>query len=145
MAPPPSSPDASSPARDGVEIPGRLSLFGHDPVEARVTLRPRSRGWRMRRTLLFGGGILALAPLVALLPPHAPWAVAAVGGGVFVGRRQWLHRYTVLGMSGSCPRCGAAFSLSPGTRLRRPHAISCDDCNHESSLAIDDEDLPRRG
>ncbi len=79
---------------------------------------------------------LIVAPLVALIPPHAPWAVAALAIGATITRRRWLERHTVQSMSGDCPRCGTPLRVARPTRLRHPHAISCETCHHEPLLKV---------
>ena len=86
---------------------------------------------------MVAGLTLIVAALVALIPPHAPWAVAALGIGATITRRRWLERHTVRSMSGDCPRCATPLSVDRPTRLRHPHAISCETCHHEPLLTLD--------
>jgi len=113
---------------------GTLSLFGFPSTVAHLEVLPRSTGWRALRAGLFIGGALVLAPAVGLLPPHAPWVVGVLGIGGFLGIRKWRERFTVLSFRGICPKCGGALSLPGGTPLRPVMTISCDGCNHGSSL-----------
>lgn len=115
---------------------GSLTLFGHEPTQATVVVLERSRRWRIGRTATVAVLTLILAPLVALIPPHAPWAVAALGIGATMTRRRWLERHTVQSMSGDCPRCATSLSIERPTRLRHPHALSCPTCHHEPLLKV---------
>ncbi len=124
-------------------LEGAVSLFGHEPSRASLELRPRSKAWRLRKAALPGLGFLLLAPVVALLPPHVPWAVAALAVGFFLARRRWKERFTVLGFDGRCPRCGAELSLPTGTRLKTPHSLHCDRCRHEPVLTVEADRLDR--
>lgn len=118
------------------EVP--VKLFGHASTPARLELHARDRAWRIRKSLLPLGLSLVVAPLVALLPPHAPWVVLALGIGGYLASRRWRERYTIRELDGECPRCGAGLDASRGVRLRSPHPLACGSCGHEPLLAVDD-------
>lgn len=123
------------------ELEGTLSVFGHDDTGARVTVLPRSTGWRAVRA---GGLVLAgllAAPVVALLPPHVAWAMGAALTGIFLGARKWAERYTAVSLEGPCPRCAAPLGLGGATRLRNPWTVDCEECHHGITLTIPEEAL----
>lgn len=120
----------------GVAATGVLKLFGYDPAPVRLEVIPRSRAWRLRRTAVAAGAFLLATPVVALVPPHAPWAAAGIMAAAILGRRRWTERYTVACFRAPCPRCGQALGLPPGTRLRAPHPVPCDGCGHEPLLEV---------
>lgn len=124
---------------------GTLSLFGYSSTVAHLEVLPRSTGWRGLRAGLFMGGALVLAPAVGLFPPHAPWVAGVLGIGGYLGIRKWRERFTVLSFRGCCPKCGGALSLPPGTPLRPVMTVSCDGCNHDSSLTTTPPGVARRG
>lgn len=124
--------DAPSPSFDAE---ARLSVFGFPPGVATVRLRPRSRRWRLVGALRAQALGLVAAPLMALLPPHIPWAMGAVGVGFFLARRRWTHRVTLESVHGTCPRCQAALAVQPGA-LKDPHRIPCEGCHHEVALTL---------
>lgn len=126
------------------QVEGRLTLFGHEPTPAVVRIRPRSRAWRLGGAVRAQAVGLVLAPLVGLLPPHAPWALGALGGGFFLARKRWRHHHTVESVSGPCPRCGAPVDPRPGM-LRTPHPVPCEACHHDASLEVDPGALPGLG
>ena len=109
-----------------VQVPGRIALFGYDPVEVRLELLPRSRRWR-----LWGAG---------RIPPHAPWILGVLGVGGFLARRRWQERFTVVDIDGTCPKCEAELSVAQG-RLRTPHPVPCEGCHHDSSVQVAPETL----
>jgi hypothetical protein len=113
---------------------GTVSLFGFPDTPGRLEVLPRSTAWRSLRAAAFFGGGLLLAPAVGLVPPHAPWVVAALGIGGFLGLRKWKERFTILSFQGTCPKCGGALSLAPGTPLRPIMTVPCHGCNHDSRL-----------
>ncbi len=80
------------------------------------------------------GTALVIAPAVALIPPHVPWAFMALGLGGFMGSRKWKERFTVISLEGYCPKCGGPLSIRSGTPLRPVLTVPCDGCNHESRL-----------
>ena len=121
-------------------VPARVTLFGFDPHSVPLTLRPRPRRWRVVGALRIGGIALLVAPAVALVPPHAPWALGALGVGGLLARRRLQERFTVEGVDGVCPRCGGSLTAAGG-RLRQPHPAACDACNNEMMLRVDPADL----
>jgi len=138
------SPVSDDPAHESeealVRVPGTITLFGYDPVDVELLLRPRSRRWRLLGTGRILAVTLVVAPLVGLAPPHAPWVVGVLGAGGFLARRRWRERFTVEGVEGPCPKCGAELSVASGA-LKRPHTVPCDACHHESSVRLDDARL----
>lgn len=128
-APPtPSSPDA-------LEVTARLVLFGFPASEALARIRPRSRNWRVGGSIQIMAAFIAIAPLVALVPPHAPWPLGALGVGGILARRRWIERFTLVTLETSCPKC-ATPAVSKPTRLRSPHTITCEGCHHSSVLKV---------
>ena len=135
-------PRAGGPEPLTFEPKATLALFGHEPVPARLTVFERARGWRVRRAVVFAVTGMALAPFVALFPPHAPWALGALSTGFFLAWRSMNSRFAVAKLDGACPRCQAPLQLSSGSRLRVPHPLSCHSCHHELVLNVDPADLP---
>ena len=129
--------EVSDSEEETIAAAGRIGLFGFEPVAASVTLFPRSLSWRTRRAVLFGVLGVAIAPVVALLPPHAVWLIGAVATGAYLAWRSFNTRYSVVALDGRCPKCNASLTLKAGIRLREPHPISCQDCSHELALTID--------
>ena len=135
MAEKPELSDESLPP--GVSVPARITLFGFDDVPADARIQARSAGWRARRTAMALAAGLIVAPLVALVPPHAPWALGALGISLLTARRRWAEEHTLHSLKGACPRCGEGITLSRPTRLRRPHATSCPACQHDLVISVD--------
>jgi len=119
---------------------GRAVLFGFEPTPAAADVRPRARGWRMSGAARAIGVALLLAPLVAVVPPHAPWAIGVLVAGAVFARRRWTETHTLMAVDGTCPRCGGAFAVKP-SRLKRPHPLECEGCHHVSSLTLPDDQL----
>ena len=117
--------------------PSRLVLPGHDPTPARTEITYRPRSLRLTRALTFLVGFWALAPLVFFIPPHVPWALAAVLLGVYFAWTHWTRTYRVRSVRGSCPRCGSALAVEAGTRIRLPFRMTCYQCHHEPRLEVD--------
>jgi hypothetical protein len=123
-----------------LSVDGRAVLFGYDPAPVRADVEPRPRGWRLSGAAWALGLSLLVAPIVAVLPPHAPWAIGALAAGAFFARRRWQETHTLMSVEGGCPRCGEAFSVKP-SRLERPHPLECDGCHHTSALTLPEEAL----
>ncbi len=115
--------------------PAYIVLFGYPGTSGEVTLRPRPRAWRVGGAVRYGIAGLVAAPLVGLVPPHAPWAVGALVGGIVLARRRYKERFTLEAVQGRCPRCGGRLGARPG-RLRSPHPIACEACHHECTLTV---------
>ncbi len=114
-----------------------IQLFGFDPTSATLSLRPRSRSWRVGGAVRTALITLIVAPMVGIIPPHAPWLIGVLTGGGFLTRRRWREHYTVLGVDGTCPRCGGAVE-APGGRLRSPHPVMCQTCHFEANAVVTD-------
>ena len=121
---------------------GTLSLFGFPSTPAHLEVLPRSTSWRSLRAGGFFGGSLLLAPLVGLVPPHAPWVVAVLATGTLLGIRKWRERFTILSLRGKCPKCGGELSLASGTPLKAMMTVPCPGCNHDPRLTAG---LPQAG
>jgi hypothetical protein len=115
-------------------VAGTIFLFGFPETQAELEVLPRSTGWRLFRGTVFLAGGLILAPVVGLIPPHAPWVVAALGIGGIMGFRKWREHFTLLSFRGTCPKCGGDLSLRHGTPLRPVMTVPCPGCNHDSRL-----------
>ena len=132
--PDPVSPHDLSP---GVPVSARITLFGFDVVPADARIEARSVAWRARRALIALAAGLIVAPAVGLMPPHAPWALGALGMGLLMAWRRWSEKHTLHFLEGACPRCQEDISISRPVSLRHPHAISCPSCQYELALSVD--------
>lgn len=112
-----------------------LALFGFPATPATVRIRAHSKSWRVGGAIRIQAVGLVLAPMVALVPPHVPWALGALAGSFFLARRRWHHRFTVEAVAGGCPKCGKNVAPRPAM-LRARHALSCDGCHHELTLVL---------
>ena len=128
------------PDGSGFTANAEASLFGFDPSPLRVTILPRSRGWRVGGAARTFGVFVVVAPFVAIFPPHAVWPIGALLTGGFLARRRYVERFTLTSLEGLCPKCGKGYSVK-ATRLRTPHALPCDGCHHESRLSLLDGTL----
>ena len=111
-----------------IERNGRLEAFGFEPTTAHMKVIERPTSWRMSRSLLSAAVGLGAAPVVFLVPPHVPWALASLGAGVFFARRFAIEKVTLVEMHGTCPKCGAAVAVEKPVPMRQPHEISCPEC-----------------
>lgn len=117
--------------------PARLACFGAESTPAKVELLERPFSWRMTRALLAAGIGLGLAPVAAIIPPHIPWAGAALIGGGVIARGRWIERYTLARLDGTCPHCGGQIEMTPGRRLREPESITCGSCGETVLLEVE--------
>jgi len=114
----------------------KLTVFGFPSTEAVARVHYRDAFWRGSRAAGFMGVGLLLAPAAALVPPHAPWAIGALGVGALLARRKWQERRTLVHLDGTCPRCESPLRVTRPTRMREPHSIACEGCNHEMELEL---------
>jgi len=119
-----------------VRVEAETILFGFPSTPAVLSVRPRTAAWRAGGAAARMGGCAVLAGVVALVPPHAPWLIGALVGGVVLARRRWIERHTLESLDGTCPKCGETLRVKPG-RLRSPHPAPCEGCHHEGSVSID--------
>lgn len=131
----------TSPDDDGtLTVDGRATLFGFDDRPVRAAIIPRSRGWRVGGAVRTFAVFAVMAPFVAVFPPHAVWFLGALVTGAVLARRRYIERFTLVGVEGQCPKCGAALTAKKG-RLKEPHALPCEGCNHEPALRLPAESL----
>src|SRR5688500_2005000 len=114
----------------------RLSLRGHEPRPAVIEVVYRPPKERITRALLSLLGCWVLAPVVAIVPPHIPWALLAFAVGIYLAVRQWTGEYVARRVEGACPRCAAPLPLPPGSRIKLPHPMVCFHCHHEPVLEV---------
>ena len=115
----------------------RARIFGLPATPATLQVQPRPDSRRTLRTLLTLVATAVAAPVAFLVPPHAPWGVGALVGGLVLARRQWIHRNTILAVDAACPNCAGALDVPSGTRLRAPHPVACDGCHRDVSLHLE--------
>lgn len=115
---------------------GTLSLFGFPSTDAEVGVLSRTSSWRRLRAGGYFTAGLVLAPVVGMVPPHAPWALGALGMGGFLGMRKLRERFTVVSFRGECPKCGGDLPLTPGIPLRVEMSVPCEGCHHDSRLSV---------
>ena len=120
----------------GTVVSAGITLFGFESAAATVRIEHRSRMWRLRRALVAFSVGLVIAPFVALFPPHAPWALGALGLGALAARRRWIEDHSLLAVDGSCPNCGNRITLRKVGRLRHPHPLACESCHYELALDV---------
>lgn len=126
-----------------MRVDARATLFGFDDEPVRADVIRRSRSWRVGGAARTFAIFVVIAPFVAVFPPHAVWLIGALAIGGILARRRYVERFTLVDVQGRCPKCGTPLSVKPG-RLKRPHPLPCEGCNHEPSLRLPDEALERR-
>jgi len=120
-----------------IRVRGLLEAFGFASTETSVTVIARPASWRMTRAILTLLVAWGMAPLVFFIPPHFPWAIAALLGGVYFARRFSMERFTLVSLDGPCARCGTPVRQEPRTRLKRPHTLYCPACGQELLLRVE--------
>lgn len=117
-------------------VTGRATLFGYDPTPVELELVPRGKRWRTMGVVRIAVVAAVLAPVAAIVPPHAPWALGVLGVAGLLIHRRLKERFTVAEAKGPCPKCGGRLSAASG-RLRDPHPAACEACHNEFGIAVD--------
>jgi hypothetical protein len=121
-------------------VQGAAALFGFQPSPVEVTLRRRARSWRVGGAARTMGVAVVVAPVVAIVPPHAPWLIGVLAVGGILARRRLHEHFTVTAVRGACPKCEAQISSGAG-RLRTPHPLPCEACHHDATLRLPEDAL----
>jgi hypothetical protein len=136
---------SDAPTGDGrFTVEGETVLFGFPPTRAIMSIKRRPFSWRAGGAAGIMGVFLVVAPVVMIVPPHAPWAIGALASGGILARRRWIEHFTLERVQGTCPKCGAELHVKPG-RLRTPHPITCEVCHHQGSIVAPERFLKREG
>lgn len=120
----------------GAERTFVLTLPGHAPVAGHAELEFRPRSERIFRGVASLVGFTVLAVVAAILPPHIPWALIALGAGGIVAFRNFRGVFTVRSFEGNCPRCGASLRVEPGAKIKPPHQMDCYNCHFHPILEV---------
>lgn len=121
-------------------IEAEAVVFGFPATPVELSVRRRTVGWRAGGTARTLAVFVVVAPFVAVVPPHAPWAIGALATGVILARRRWSERFTLERVRGVCPKCGEPLAVKAG-RLRLPHPVACEGCHHQTALRFSAEVL----
>ncbi|HBE00115.1 MAG TPA: hypothetical protein DC060_18195 [Gemmatimonadetes bacterium] len=133
--------DTHPPEFDGlIRTAARVTLFGFESTEAFASIQPRGRRWRVGGAARTMGIFLVIAPMMAIVPPHAPWLIGALTAGIILTRRRLIERFTLISLEGTCPKCDTTIDVKR-TRLRIPHPLTCQSCHHQASLKVPAETL----
>ncbi len=116
-------------------VDARATLFGFDDQPVRAQVIPRSRGWRVGGAARTFAIFAVVAPFVAVFPPHAVWFLGALTAGGVLARRRYIERFTLVSVEGRCPKCEGELMVKQG-RLKEPHPLPCEGCNHEPALRV---------
>jgi hypothetical protein len=115
---------------DVVEVSASLTAFGALPTRARAVVVVQGTGRRAARALAGLGACWALA-LVSVFIPVAHFVLVpsfTVAGIVVAGLRLREDRRLV-GVSGTCPRCGTEQEFEAGGRFEDDRTLDCPRCH----------------
>jgi hypothetical protein len=116
--------------------PARLETFGFPDTRCDVEIVERTQSWRMTRALLSILVCWGLVPVVALLPPHFPWAIGAFVTGIVLAQRRLTERHTLRAAKGHCPKCQSPVVIENAGRLRQPQPVQCESCAQDLLLHV---------
>ena len=121
-------------------VDARATLFGFDDQPVRAQVIPRGRAWRVGGAARTFAMFAVVAPFVAVFPPHAVWFLGALTAGGVMARRRYIERFTLVSVEGRCPKCEGELMVKRG-RLKEPHPLPCEGCNHEPALRVPTDEL----
>ncbi len=121
-----------------VRPPAHLHLPGSGTAPASVEVIFQPRPARIARAVGILVVSILLMPVVFFIPPHFLWPLLSLAAGVYFARKYWVGEYYVTEFEGSCPRCGGALEVKPGSRIRNPQALECYGCHRQPELVIDE-------
>jgi hypothetical protein len=118
-----------------VEMPATLTAFGSPPTPATAKVLVQTPGDRfVRMATGFGAG--AGLALISVVIPVAHFilvpAFLATGIGLAVTRAREDTR--LLGLHGTCPRCGAEQDFTVSGRFTAARSLDCPKCHTNLSL-----------
>jgi len=119
-----------------VRLKGRVEAFGFETTDAEIDAIARPASWRATRALLAAGIGLGVAPVVAFVPPHIPWALGSLIGGAVVARKRATEHFTLRSLDAKCPRCGERLDTETG-RLAGTRSLQCGKCGRDSILHVE--------
>jgi hypothetical protein len=117
-------------------LPARLTLRAQGSKPAELEVRGVPARKRRTRALGYLLGCWILIPIVAFIPPHIPWVLAAFFLGIYFFYRNWTGEYVVEHFEGHCPRCDNLLTIEKGTKLKLPHKMICNECHFEPTLEV---------
>ena len=118
-----------------VSLTGRLEVFGSEPRPARLEVTARPRAKRATRAAGSAAATLLVAAGVALLPPHAPWLLAALAIGGWRTSREWRGEFELHAFEGTCPRCAEPLKLDE-RYITPPLQLPCYACHAQVQLTV---------
>lgn len=121
-------------------VQGEAVVFGFPNTRVELSVRRRAVSWRAGGAARTLAVFVLIVPLVAIVPPHAPWAIGALAAGAVLARRRWSERFTLERVAGACPKCGEPLVVKPA-RLKLPHPVSCEACHHQTALRFSEDVL----
>ena len=121
-----------------VEIPATLTAFGASPVPVTATVLSQAPGERMARTAAALGACWGLA-LVSLFIPveHFILVPTFFIAGIAVAVVRMREDTRLLGVRGTCPRCGQAQDFEVGGRFTPSRSLDCPRCHNTLTLTAD--------
>jgi hypothetical protein len=112
-----------------------VEIFGAPATEGVATVLCRSLGSRMRRAALaLGAAWLLTLPAIFFPVLHFVLVPGLIIGGVVLGAMRLREDRTLARLRGTCPRCGMALNLTPGSRFRLPRSAQCLHCKNQLTL-----------
>jgi hypothetical protein len=121
-----------------VDIPATLTAFGASPAQATATVLSQAPGERVARTAAALGACWGLA-IVSLFIPVAHFILVPtfVIAGIAVAVLRMREDTRLLGVRGTCPRCGQEQHFEVGGRFAPSRSLDCPTCHNTLTLTAD--------
>jgi hypothetical protein len=121
-----------------VEIPATLTAFGASPAPATATVQSQAPGERAARTAAALGACWGLA-LVSVFIPVAHFILVPTFfiAGIVLAVVRMREDARLLGVRGTCPRCGQEQDFDAGGRFTPSRTLDCSKCHNTLTLTAD--------
>jgi hypothetical protein len=131
---------------DVVEISASLTAFGTPPTRARAVVVVQGTGRRAARALAGLGACWALALVSVFIPvAHFVLVPTFTVAGVVVAVLRLREDRRLVGVSGTCPRCGTEQEFEAGGRFEDDRTLDCPRCHQLLRLVAEPPSEHRPG
>jgi hypothetical protein len=118
--------------------PATLHFFGFPDTKAEVAILRHAQPDRLKRALTALGACWGIGLLCVLIPiAHFVLVPSFFVLGIVLFVKRLGDQATMVGLSGTCPRCQATGPFEASGRLRARAKAQCGTCRNELDLAVE--------
>jgi hypothetical protein len=118
--------------------PAALHFFGFPDTNAEIRVERHAQPDRVKRGLKALFACWGIAVLTVLIPiAHFVLVPAFLALGILLFTKRLREQASIVGLTGTCPRCQATGPFEASGRLRAHAKAQCGTCRNELDLAVD--------